>query len=947
MHKVMSSYVQTNLTDKSGLPLNSVNSIAQTIDGYLWFGNEEGLSRYDGTRITVFDTLKYKSLRDNDVNSMASGRDGSLWVGTRTGLTRFKDGGFRTYIAAQSPINTIYEDRDGAMWVGGMNGLYEIKAESIRLYSVHDGLPNTNVTSIVQGQDGTLWLGTGKGVVSLKRGSFHPYGDRDGLPTDFVISLATSHDGSLWVATASGLFRWKDRLLSRILPSALPPHARITSLLEDRTGVLWMTFDHSGIATLRNGEVVRYTARMGLPADDATKLFEDRDGHIWVGLFEGGVVEFREGIFSSFGRREGLSDDMVWSVLEARDGSTWVGTNSRGLNHIEKSGRVRDYTSRDGLPSGSIYALFEGADNSLWAGAEDGALAHIQGNRITVFRDPASKGSRVASILQGSGGDLLLGFHEVNGLVRFHAGSFLHSSVPGLVNTLTAAPDGSIWAGSDHGGVSHIVDGVVTANYTSQNGLLSDFAQAVYVDRDGVVWAGTSPGGLNRIKNGHVTTYSIDQGLFNQTVGAIREDDYGYLWMTCNKGIYKVSKKELNDYADGRISVIHSVVYGTADGLRNVECNFAADPSVWKGSNGRLWFATSAGIASIDPGRSQVIVSEPFPSIERVLVNQQPVLFRQGVKVGPGDADLEIDFTAPVFDSPERVRFRYRLNGIDADWVNVGNRRQAYYTKLPPGHYLFEVQGANADVHGVNGQLDWDPHVARIDIKLSPRFWQAQWFRVLCGLIASLCGIGLYRLRVRFLVSHNRELEERVHRRTFELQQATKLAEEAQRALYEQATKDSLTKLWNRHTIFEILHSEAARAQREGSPLCILMVDVDHFKHVNDTYGHVIGDRVLQEIANRISGMTRNYDSAGRYGGEEFVVILPGCSIVDGMQRAEQFRSVIAEAPICTGAGSLYITCSFGVASPACVTNIEALIHQADQALYLAKSAGRNCIYAN
>ena len=937
--KQITQYVQTSITVKNGLPQNSVSTIAQTRDGYIWFGTQEGLGRYDGMRITVFDNLNHRSLKDNFIETLAPGRDGSLWVGTRSSLTQFKDGEFHSVFTAQSPISSIYEARDGRVWVGSQGGLYAVDGNNTRLFTTHDGLPSNSIGGLLETSDGALWIGTHKGLARWKDGKFRSYGAPDGLPDEGIAALAPSRDGALWIASAGGLFRWKDQVLETVPADRMPVQDQITSLLEDQTGALWVGFDHNGIALLRNGQFSRYTARQGLPNGDVATLFEDRGGHVWAGLSEGGVVELRDGIFNNFGPLEGLSDDMIWSVLEARDGSIWVGTNSKGLDRIGADGSVRVYTERDGLPAGSIYALREGPDGSIWVGAEYGSLCQVKDGHIRVFTDPANKGPRIVSILPDPSGDLWLAFHETDGMVRFHQGHFQHYAVPGLPNTATFAPDGSIWIGTDHGGVSQFRNGSVVGTYTTANGLLANFAQAVYVDRDGVVWAGTSPGGLNRIKNGHVTTYSIDQGLFDLTVGAIVEDDEGYLWMTCNKGIYKVSKKELNDYADGRIHAIHSTVYGTADGLRSSECNFAADPAAWKGLDGRLWFPTTAGIASVDPRHSQTVNAQPAPLIESVFFNQHAVPFAHGVTVGPGGGDLEVEFTSPDFVAPERLRFRYRLHGSDADWVDAGDRRQAFYTKLPPGPYLFEVQAAD-QIHG------WSTATARLDIALTPHFWQTNWFRALCVLVLLCAGAAVYWIRIRYLVEQNRVLEDRVQLRTVELQQALKAAEDAGRALQDQATRDGLTGLWNRRSIFDMLAKELKRAHRSHVGISVLMADLDRFKQINDTNGHQAGDCVLREVAERIMALTRSYDFVGRYGGEEFVIVLPECSLEDGIRRAEEFRAAIAGSPIPTSAGPMQVTCSFGVAENFPNATPEELINKADEAMYCAKRAGRNRVHA-
>jgi diguanylate cyclase (GGDEF)-like protein len=308
------------------------------------------------------------------------------------------------------------------------------------------------------------------------------------------------------------------------------------------------------------------------------------------------------------------------------------------------------------------------------------------------------------------------------------------------------------------------------------------------------------------------------------------------------------------------------------------------------------------------------------------------------VVAGPGAADLEIQFTTPDFVAPRRIQFRYRLVGSDADWVDAGDRRQAFYTKLPPGHYLFEVQGAN-------GNHAWNATVARLTVVMKPYFWQTAWFQGLCAVILLVVVMAVYRIRVRYLVERNRELEDRVLKRTFELQAALRSAEDAQLALREQATKDHLTKLWNRRSIFEFLSEELLRAKRTAQPVSVLLADLDHFKLVNDTQGHSIGDQVLAEVATRFAQLTRRYDFAGRYGGEEFLIVLAGCSLADALKRAEDFRLAISTTPILTGAGPIAVTCSFGVAEDFGNDLPEELINKADEALYRAKNSGRNCIH--
>jgi diguanylate cyclase (GGDEF)-like protein len=368
-------------------------------------------------------------------------------------------------------------------------------------------------------------------------------------------------------------------------------------------------------------------------------------------------------------------------------------------------------------------------------------------------------------------------------------------------------------------------------------------------------------------------------------------------------------------------------------GLLSLSSNAAA-----QSSNPQLQLASADHIAAtVDSAHSQLRTAHPRPLIEEVRFNQRPLSFDHGAVAGPGAGDLEIQFAPPESAAPDHLR--YRLLGLDSSWAEAGKEREAIYYRLPPGDYLFEFeQTENASVRGSG--------MASLQITVIPPYWQTGWFRSLCGILLVALVLALYWLRIRYLVRHARRLEEKVNQTKAELQLAVKVAGDAQRALKDQALKDSLTSLWNRRAIFEMLEKEVSRAQRDHLPITLVMIDLDHFKLVNDTYGHLTGDAVLQEAARRISEVMRPYDFAGRYGGEEFLIVLPGCSPSNGIQRAEDFRRALADTPVQTAFGALTITCSLGVAAYDEAMPTEDLIHQADEALYRAKRMGRNCVCA-
>ena len=321
--------------------------------------------------------------------------------------------------------------------------------------------------------------------------------------------------------------------------------------------------------------------------------------------------------------------------------------------------------------------------------------------------------------------------------------------------------------------------------------------------------------------------------------------------------------------------------------------------------------------------------------IQQIRFNQQALPFEQGVTVGPDPGDLEIQFAPPASAASEH--FRYRLLGFDTEWKEAGKTGGVLYSRLAPGRYEFDFQLAQSS--GLTASV-----VQGIPITVVSPWWLTARFRGLCIIGLFLTIVLLYRLRVRYLVHHNRKLQEKVTQTKAELTLATRMAGDAQEALKEQALKDSLTGLWNRRAIFAMLEREIFRAQRDHFPITLVMIDLDHFKNINDTHGHLTGDEVLREAAARLIDTMRPYDFAGRYGGEEFLVVLPSCSPQNGLQRAEHFRRAIADRLLPTAVGPLSITCSLGVAAYEDAMPPEDLIQRADAALYRAKRLGRNCV---
>jgi diguanylate cyclase (GGDEF)-like protein len=939
--KAISQYIQTVWATDAGLPQTSIYSVAQTADGYLWVGTESGLARFDGVRFTVYNRRNTKALPADYIPRLLSARDGGLWIGTDSGLVHMKSGVWTTYTVhdglSSNDIHALLEGRDGSLWVGTASGLDRLQDGKISVYGSRDGLPGTVVTDLKAGPDGVLWIATDTGLGSFDGERFTAYAVLADLKNNALSALAIAPDGSVWMAAAHGqLARLKDGRVENESKTLI--NDDIDALLFDTDGNLWIGFESRGLARLRNGVVSYYTAKTGLPGETVETLFEDSEHSLWVGMFDSGLVELRDGKFTTYGKPEGLSSNIGWSGFQARDGSIWMATSTGGLDRILPGGAIRSYTNRDRGSGETIHSTLETRDGAIWFGQRHGTLTRFLNGRFETFKYARSTKSAINSMLEDRDGSLVIGTYGA-GVARFKGGRFEVIRASGEVPALAESPDGTLWLGTDGGGVVRIRNGVETS-FTKANGLLSDHILALHMDDAGVLWIGSSSGGLNRLQNGTITSYTPEQGLFDSTVGNIVEDDFGNLWMGSDNGIFRVSKRELNDYAQHRIASIHGAVYGTGDGLRTRETMQGGTGTATKGPDGRLWFSTMRGLSVVDPARAASAEAALRTMIEQVLVDDKAADIAKPIRVGPGANRLEIQFTAPSFIAPGQIQFRYKLDGFDREWSAPSTRRAAEYTNLPAGNYRFLVEAAR------DGG-EWTGAAAALALDVVPPWYRTLLAQTGYALAAILLTWFIVEMRTRSLTRRRDELQRLVEVRTVQLEIEKRGLMRAREALQFQAAHDSLTGLWTRGAILEQLAREVERAARERKVLSIILGDLDHFKAVNDNRGHLCGDFVLSESAHRLLGLMRGYDAVGRYGGEEFLILLPGYDAVDNPLRAQQLVDTIASEPFEFNGEQVGVTCSFGVTvlRPWIDhTMIDELIRRADHALYEAKRLGRNRI---
>ncbi|HYL11032.1 MAG TPA: two-component regulator propeller domain-containing protein [Candidatus Acidoferrales bacterium] len=802
----LSEYVHNVWQTADGLPENSAQAIAQTPDGYLWIATQEGLVRFDGVRLEVFDRKTTPEISNNDIRALCVTRDGSLWVGTFVGnLVRLQGGVFTAYATKNElggyGASAIFEDHAGILWIGTHGGgLFRFKDGKFSAYTTKDGLANDSVSSIAEARDGSLWIGTDGGLSLFRAGKFTNYTVADGLSNDLVRSVFQDHNGNLWVGTGGGGLDWlQDGKFTAYTHKDGLPNDSVTAIYEDHEGSVWVG-TMRGVARFQNSRFETYSTKHGLSDNSVGAIFEDSERNIWIGTQNGGLNRLRKGRFATHGTLEGLSAPVVWTITEDASGNIWAGTDGGGLNRFS-NGRFTPYAAKQGLSGNTIGALFPGKDGSLWI-STDGGLDRLKDGKLATYTSrqglPARRESSglapsvlVKAITEDSEGNLWFGT-DGGGLCLFKDGRFItYTTKEGLAGNvvmwLTPRRAGGIWIGTSKG-LSEFHGGVFTT-FTTKDGLTNDTIMAMYQDNDGDLWIGTE-GGLNRFRDGKFTAYTTRDGLFDDLTFQILEDNQGNLWMSCNKGIYRVAKKELNDFARGFIRSITSVPYGVADGMKSKECNGGVQPAGWKSHDGRLWFPTILGVVTVDPNNLGTNTHVPPVQVEKFVAGRVSINRPTQVRLPPGDGSLEFHFTAPSFLAPEKVQFRYKLEGFDRDWVDAKTRRSAYYTNIPPGTYHFRVIAANDD--GV-----WNTSGASVEIYLAPHFYQTFWFYAFGLLAFAATGTGLYRVRVNGLKIREKVLEKRVNERTAELQQeiaerkkielALRQAEEKYRGIFEEA----------------------------------------------------------------------------------------------------------------------------------------------------------------
>ncbi|MBW8369187.1 MAG: diguanylate cyclase [Arenimonas sp.] len=952
--KALDAYAREVWTTRDGLPHNQVNSIAQTPEGYLWFATWEGVVRYNGQEFRSFGRNNVPEMLDSGIRSVTVGPSGALVVATsRGGVSVLRGETWSTYTTnnglTQNETFAALEDRRGRLWIATENrGITRLDGGKAAVFNTGNGLPSDVGYALVEDGTGAVWIATGEGIARLEGERVQAFSTEAGLPDGAAFSLAVAPDGGLYVGTEQGLFLGRSGRFERV---AEVPAVAIASLQLDEQGSLWIGSVNRGLMRLGSRGLERFNTGDGLPNNRVASLFADREGSLWVGT-NAGLMRFADTPFVTIDSHQGLADDYVRALLQTRAGDVLIGS-SRGLDFW----RDETVTSTVGLESESVLSLAEDRAGNIWIGTYSTGLVRWSDGAIQERFTSADvlPSNQVRAVIEGRDGTLWVG--TARGLMRRKDGvSVSLGEKDGLprdfVLSLREAADGSVWVGTSNG-AGHLQGDKITAlDLTSMDGAQDVFG--MHEDDDGTMWFATDRG-VVRLRKGALSIIGGRQGLPVDAVFQLVVDNYGNFWLTSNAGVVYVRRDDMEAVADGSGSRLDYQQFAEADGMGSAQCNGGAGPAALRADNGSIWVATAKGVSVVQPDQlPRYQVAPPPVVIEGLRVDDANASASGNLVLPPGTRKLELDYVSLSYRTPEQIRYRYRLEGFDNSWVERSTRRNAQYTNLPPGQYRFQVSAAQRG-------SGWSPETASVNFEIQPRFYQRPWFLPAAGSLMALFLYGLYRARVSQLKAREAQLSRIVDDRTKALSEKNgelELKNETirkQSEVFEQlARTDALTGLPNRRSMDESLALAYQDAVLGDQPLCFGLLDIDHFKRINDGFSHDVGDEALRRVAAVMQkemgreqiGRWRGDERVARWGGEEFAILFPHAQVAKALEQAERLRAAIEAIDCSDFAPGLRITASIGVAERTGLSHHERLVSRADERLYQAKHAGRNRVMA-
>jgi ligand-binding sensor domain-containing protein/signal transduction histidine kinase len=730
-----------------GLPEDFAQSLAQTQDGYLWIGASGGLARFDGLSFEVFNRENTPAFLDDSVYSLLVAKDGTLWAGTEGGgLVRYKDGRFRVFGPAEGLTNgfvrVIYEDRQGRLWIGTDAGLFRMSGESLVRVDGRDGAPQMNVHAICEDREGRLLVG-GWGLLVLRGQEVSYYTSNESLADNSIRAIRQTADGAIWIGAISGLRRLGRGLDGNPFKAGkILSGVNVSALLESRGGAVWIGAYGQGLMRYRAGRIDRFSAPSSLPHNNVLALFEDGEDNVWVGA-QGGLLRLSPSAASVITTADGAPQS-VNTIYQDPRGELFV----TALNG--KLFRVAGQTLAPvGLPAPldrmSARNIFRDGRGALWIGTDGQGVARVDAGGVVQYTmKHGLVNDFIRAFCEDHEGGLWIGTD--GGLSRLHQGVFQNFTVKdGLayqsIRALLLDRAGDLWVATD-GGLSRLRAGRFIADPSIER-LRGQKVWSLLEDAEGKIWIGSHGAGLFMLKDGTLSQFTTKAGLPSNKIYSIIEDAQGNLWMSGPGGIVVVSRREIEAISGQSNTQLAVRVYSAAEGLSTNQMNGGVQPAGALLASGELWFPSAKGAVRIDPNGPDRRSAPPV-LIEQVFADDRAMSFSKDLILDPGQGKLEIHYTAIRLRSPDRIRFKFRMEGFDHDWTDAGQRRVAYYTNLPAGNYRFRVVAYEmGDPRGATERV--------LSVEWRPHFYQRAWFLAFCALLGLAMAWGWYRLHVRNL----------------------------------------------------------------------------------------------------------------------------------------------------------------------------------------------------
>jgi ligand-binding sensor domain-containing protein/signal transduction histidine kinase len=772
-NKSLTQYIHKVWTTGNQFLQNSINTITQAEDGLLVIGTSNGLLKFDGINFSAVNLGLGENKSPIIVSVVLKAKDNSLWIGTNKGIVQLKNWQpvdfSRTKGFIIRDVISICEGNDGTIWIGTNNfGILKYSNKEFSVFEPDRLLFGSVIFCMSTDKQNNLWVGTnGAGLFKINNNKVTRFTTADGLSNNVIKSLLIDEDNNIWIGTnGTGLNLLKSGKITKYDKKDGLTNEVISDLLKDSRNTLWIGTEGGGLNRFVNGKFSSYSFKDGLPNDIVNTVYEDNEGNLWIGTRVGYLNQLKNSFLTVFTSREGLTNNFTRSITEGKNGVIWIGTNGNGVNKLV-DGKIYVYDSKVGLPNYVVRSVTEDSKGNLWVGTYGGGLSKlVNGKFINYDSKNGFPNDIVMAITEAK--DHSLWCATGAGVVimknkKFSKISTLDGLSHNYARCIVQDKKGDMWIGTSRG--INVISNKKIHILESPDTLVNKVILTIYEDRLGYKWIGTYDEGMYRYKDGKFTRFRREQGMPDEVIYKIFEDQKGNMWMSSNLGIFGIKKEKLDNYADGKLSSLSELDYIMLNDLMGIECNGGSQPAGCLTKEGKMWFPTMIGAVLLDPAQINTQDNPPKALITGVVADNKGMDLTKKIILAPGTERIEFHYTALNYYSAENLTFKYKLEPFDKDWVYAGNRRIAYYTNLPYGNYKFKVIASN-------GYHLWSNEPVEFDVYVAPHFYETFWFYALAVITLFLIVFGGFQWRLKELRKRERELIRMVNDRTKELKES-------------------------------------------------------------------------------------------------------------------------------------------------------------------------------